>query len=301
MRVLPFVCCLVVACGGANRDEVVDVSWLAEALGETHAKVEMTLEISGHLTIELDTPTGPRPFLVDTAASVNLVTEELASSLSSEPGSRGLPVFFGLSLGEEPLDPFEATRADLGPAIEGVVGAGGIVGAPFLLERHAVIDYPSRTLFLGGRPRAAASAIRAAAADQPWVEIPVERDLIGFLSLEGGIGPDTGLHVVVDTGAPEPLVTLATAERLGLPLEPFDGGFGTLGGAVDSFVTEIVNLRLGEETLPGSRILVLDLSGINDLLGDAGLPAIDVLVGGALLDQYDGIVDYTGDAMFLRE
>ncbi|MEM6926883.1 MAG: aspartyl protease family protein [Myxococcota bacterium] len=290
----------LVGCGGLFGPSAADTTWLAEALAPTHDAVPMELEPTGHITIQLDAPDGPVPFLVDTAASINLVTDELAATLASEPGV-GQPLYSGLSLAGEPIEAFVATPASFGPAIDGVVGAGGIVGVPFLLENHAVIDYASLTLYLGGRPRQAARAIRERVVGEPWIETPLTVDAIGFLTVDGAIGADGGLNVVVDTGSPEPLVELSTAERLGLPLEPFDGGFATIGGEVDSFVTDIEDLRLGDRTLPGSSILVLDLSNVNDQLALAGLPAVDVLVGGALLDQYGGILDYTGESMFLLE
>ena len=197
-------------------------------------------------------------------------------------------------------DIFGASEELAEPVVPGLA-VEGILGAPFLSEQNAVIDYAAATLFVGDRPRAAARALREGKEGEPWVEIPLELDPIGFLTLEGGLDDDAGLHTVVDSGAPEAILTLQAAERLGRPLDPADQGAATLGGAVDTFVSPAGTVWLGEYGARVGELLVLDLSAINDSLVLAGLPAIDLLVGGDLLDDHAAVVDYPGEALFLIE
>ncbi|MBX2798362.1 MAG: aspartyl protease family protein [Myxococcales bacterium] len=299
-----FLSILVVGCSGPTESSETTPSSsvdtgttlaLDDWLADTHHRATLHREATGHVAVDIGTPQGPTRFIVDSGASVSVLAEDLAAQLgvSGAPGT--LTSVTGLDLEGEPLGTLPVVVLDLGLPGTGVTG---ILGAPFLAQNHAVIDFGEEVLHHGSE--AASDDAGAWLLEQGFDEVTLTVDLIDFLTLEGEVDGAGPLHTVVDTGAPTSVMALSAAEDLGLELEPAKGKAATVGGVVESFVTPTETLALGGLQVAVPQVLVLDLSNINGQLQAAGLPRIDLLVGGDLLLEHEGVLHYDAERMFLR-
>jgi predicted aspartyl protease len=276
------------------------------AVATSHASVPLELTGSHHLAVEVGSPAGPLRFFVDTGASVSVLSEELAEVLEVSAGPSGLVLIEGLSVGAVAIPSLQATLLDLTGANAALVAQGeapmdGILGADFLSDRAALIDYtmPALHLLEGELPSGLGPALRGHLLDHGYEAVALDPDLISFLWMDATLDGEGPLGALLDTGATATAVELTAAEALDLELVQGAGGAATVGGALDTYVTTVPQFGLGALELGSRELLVLDLGQINAQLGSVGLGPIEVLVGGDLLSERAAVVDYVGERLFL--
>lgn len=278
---------------------------LSEILGADHVQIPMELTASNHLVVEADHPSGPLRFLIDSAASGSVVDPSLTELLEPWGGLPGGSSLADLSLGLLQLDPVEVVVMDLQGINQGLLADGdlpidGILGAPLLEAMSAVIDYTTLDLYLSeAAPRRLAAELGDALEGGGHAALPVQLDAIGFVELEGWIEGQGPLRTVVDTGATRTVVPLETAEVLGLALSEIDGEASTVQGGLSTYETEVSALALGGLEPDPATLLAIDLSHVNASLAQVGLQPIELLVGGDLLAERGGVLDYVGERLFL--
>lgn len=277
-------------------------------LSPSHDGIPVELERTNHVSVSVDSPAGPLHFFVDSGASTTVLTEQTAAALGLT-SPNGVPVTpTGLSVGGFAIAPSLTVIVDLDATNAGLAASGeqpidGILGAPFLAAHDAVLVYPESTLYLvsGASPGGLAGALGDAADAGGYDTVSLSPNLASFVELSATIDGSDALDGIVDTGAGASLVEKAAAARLGLSLEPAPTGAATIGGAVNTQQTTVSEWVIGDDHVVTDRtLLVVDLTGINSQLSAAGLHPIEVLVGGDLLIEQDGVLDYVGNRLFLR-
>lgn len=277
-------------------------------MAASHDGIPVELERTNHVSVSVDSPVGPLHFFVDSGASTTVLTEQTADALGIA-SPLGVPVnAAGLSVGGIDIAPsltvvIDLDATNLGLAASGEQPIDGILGAPFLAAHDAVLVYPESTLYLigGPSPFSLSGAIGDAADGGGYDTISLRPNLASFVELSATLDGSDPLGGIVDTGAGASLVEKSAASRLGLSLSPAPTGAATIGGAVNTSQTTVSEWVIGDDHVVTDRtLLVVDLTGINSQLAAAGLDPIEVLVGGDLLIEQDGVLDYVGNRLFLR-
>lgn len=133
--------------------------------------------------------------------------------------------------------------------------------------------------------------------------LPIQDD--GFhLSFHAFIGKEP-VHMLVDTGASR---TVFDKEKICNLLNIKDkdltensgpsGGIGTTN--LQSSVTEISELTLGTWILRSYPTALIDLQQVNILFRTIGLPEVDGILGGDLLEKACAVIDYGKKIMKLK-
>jgi predicted aspartyl protease len=72
--------------------------------------------------------------------------------------------------------------------------------------------------------------------------------------------------------------------------ERLSTGLGT--NTLESQVTELKSMKLGDIKISGFQAIILDMKHVNESYKQLGLPPIDGVVGSDLLMKYDAVIDY---------
>lgn len=140
------------------------------------------------------------------------------------------------------------------------------------------------------------------------VKIPLE-----FIALEGDgnhilvdvVIADQTLKMVIDTGASKTvfdrsmLIDAGVAEENILPIEIYSSGLGT--NTMQSFMTTIPALAIGDWSIQQVETAVLDLSSINAAYQQMNLPPVVGVLGGDILYQYGAIINYKSKQLQLNQ
>jgi len=101
-------------------------------------------------------------------------------------------------------------------------------------------------------------------------------------------------HMVLDTGASKTVFDKATIEALATitleKTETLSSGLGT--NEMESYKISIPEFQIGELICRNYQAAVLDLSAIHFAYQQMGLPQVIGVLGGDILYQYGGIIDY---------
>jgi predicted aspartyl protease len=110
-----------------------------------------------------------------------------------------------------------------------------------------------------------------------------------------GLATGSG-RFIVDTGASITVLTPATAEGLGIPL---DSGrtitAGAVGGTVELRLATVPELMVGDRALQDVRVAILDLTDVQQKAGWT----FDGVLGRELFERYDVELDLVGGTMRL--
>lgn len=112
-------------------------------------------------------------------------------------------------------------------------------------------------------------------------------------------------QAVLDTGASKTVFDKSIVEKLlgdHTPLEYSEylsTGLGTT--SMESFTLLLPTLRIGNWQLKKMRIAVLDLSTINYAYGQMKIEPVIGVIGGDILMDYGGVIDYAKMTLRLRE
>ena len=133
-----------------------------------------------------------------------------------------------------------------------------------------------------------------------YAPIPLARNVVGHFEVEARVNGQP-LRLLLDTGASRTVLDVNAAVQLGLNLEASEqqaGGVGTATQAVQ--LATAASFDLGSLSLGSRPLAIIDLSHVSQALSGHGGNAIDGAIGGDILRDHDGIIEYTAATLYLR-
>ncbi len=244
---------------------------------------------------------GPLRFVVDTGASLSVISDAAAARLGIKPVSRGgsaravggngsFPIIYGvldsMAIGDvkvESIPVYIRTvhHSDDAPANE---RADGYIGLSMLANFLVTIDYQKREMTLDRRPQpdpaplTAAEAANAAANPAPPTDltnptqIPIRSTSGGLASTETLLpNLERPLNFIIDTGATTTVVSKAAVsanqlEGLKIKGETYKV-IGAAGVESDVEALGLAALNVSGLRKQNSRALILDLTAVNETSG----------------------------------
>ncbi|CAN5372715.1 hypothetical protein BH09BAC1_BH09BAC1_17570 [soil metagenome] len=109
-------------------------------------------------------------------------------------------------------------------------------------------------------------------------------------------------RMILDTGASRTVADLtfiqSTFPETALESnEQLSAGLGTNTMQSHFFVAN--EIRLGDKTIPGQLLAVLDLSHVNQTYQMLGIPEVQIILGSDILKAHKAIIDYGGMQLIL--
>jgi tetratricopeptide (TPR) repeat protein len=251
---------------------------------------------------------GPLRFVIDTAASLSVISEKAAASLGIKPVARGgnaraiggsgtFPIVYGLLdsvvIGEAEIEAVPVylrtihTEADAPEEMR----ADGYIGLSMLANFAVALDYRKRQLTLDRSPIRNDEQTAKSAADAGF-EIPIRTTTGGLASVETRLpSVDRPLNFILDTGATACVVSKAVVEQRQLEGLKLKGVTTRVIGAA-GIEEGVESLGLSTLAVDGltkrdAQALILDLSSIN---GESGFEQHGIL-GGTYLSHFRVVLD----------
>lgn len=243
---------------------------------------------------------GPYEFILDTGASLCLISQELSATLGvpveGEKEARGAAGPVRLGLGRvSSMTVGSARRLDLQVGITDELRriaavirspVDGDLGFDFLKDFALTIDYPASVLRLvpapadghasGSQPRDGALPFELVSASKPLILLPV------------GVNGEGPFQFAVDTGSSRTMLSRELAERLAIETiddAPATGG----GGQVEILAGKVESLTVGNATV---RDLAIGAADFLTVLSAALGVELDGVLGYNFLNQFEVTIDY---------
>jgi tetratricopeptide (TPR) repeat protein len=242
---------------------------------------------------------GPLRFVIDTGASLSVISDKAAERLGIKPVARGgnaravggsgtFPILYGLldsiEIGEAKIEavPVYIRTVHSAPETPARERADGYIGLSVLANYAVTLDYQSRQMTLDRSPIREEPA--AAKTDPTKPDAPVAGDLInGFeipiRSTSGGLASaethlpnlKRPLNFIIDTGATTTVVSKASVKRYELEGLKIKGETIRVIGAA-GIEDGVETMGLSNLTVNGlrkspSRAVILDLEAVNETSG----------------------------------
>ncbi|HLJ94263.1 MAG TPA: aspartyl protease family protein [Gemmataceae bacterium] len=182
----------------------------------------------------------------------------------------------------------------------------GILGAPFLKEKAAVIDYGSVQLFLqdgAHQPVPGAAAERASLLrNSGYVELPLTLRASGLPDVTADLNGEPALFVV-DTGAQLTSLDQMLADRLKLPQQDVPGQtMGLLDGSqIPLRFASVERLDLGGVSIAIGTAGLMPMAKLNAWRKEQGYPPWAGLLGAEVLHSLGAVIDFEGSKLFLLD
>jgi predicted aspartyl protease len=182
----------------------------------------------------------------------------------------------------------------------------GILGAPFLKENGAVIDYGSVQLFLqdGANPPApGATAERARVLrNAGYVELPLTLRANGLPDVTANLNGEPALFLV-DTGAQLTSLDQTLADRLKLPQQDIPGQtMGLLDGTqVPLRFASVERLDVGSISIAQRKATLMPMAKLNEWRREKGYPPWAGLLGAEVLQELGAVIDFDASKLFLPD
>jgi tetratricopeptide (TPR) repeat protein len=247
---------------------------------------------------------GPLRFVIDTGASLSVISDKAAERLGIRPVARGgnaravggsgsFPILYGLldsiTIGEAKIEavPVYIRTVHSAPETPASERADGYIGLSVLANYAVTLDYQSRQMTLDRSPireEPAAAKPDPTKPDAPKTDAPVTGDLInGFeipiRSTSGGLASaethlpnlKRPLNFIIDTGATTTVVSKASVKRYELEGLKIKGETIRVIGAA-GIEDGVETMGLSTLTVNGlrkspSRAVILDLEAVNETSG----------------------------------
>lgn len=239
---------------------------------------------------------GPYQFIVDTGASMSLLTPQVASSLnlrqSSVAGGMGaggavsvsLSVVNKLAVGEVVLENVQVAISDelqrIGAAINARVD--GNLGHNFLKQFRLTIDYAQSMFSL--------THVRPFASD--WVGPSIDFKLAGparpLILIPAYVNHRGPYQFALDTGASKTVLAPEVAQHVALQ-NPQPEEITGIGGKFPSTRGEIASLQIGAHQQSNVTVVVTDML---TTLSQVVQARLDGIVGYTFLKAYKVTIDY---------
>jgi len=249
----------------------------------------------------------PLRFVIDTAASLSVISDKAAASLGVKEVARGgdaraiggdgtFPIVYGLldsiAIGEVKIEsvPVYIRTVHTDPETAEEERADGYIGLSTLSNFAVTLDYQERRLTLDRSPirnddQATKSELVAG------FEIPIRSTTGGLASVETLLPSlDRPLNFILDTGSTTCVVSKATVARRqleGLKLKGVTRVFGAAGIADGVESLGLSTLAVNGLTMKNARAVILDLDSIN---GESGFEQHGIL-GGDYLSHFRVVLD----------
>ncbi len=250
---------------------------------------------------------GPFRFVIDTAASISVISDKAAASLGAKPVARGgsaraiggdgaFPIVYGLldsiAIGEAKIDavPVYIRTVHNDPETPEEARADGYIGLSTLSSFAVTLDYQERRLTLDRSPiRNDDQAAKSDAA--AGYEIPIRSAASGVASVETRLPTlDRPLNFIIDTGSTACVVSKAVvAQRQleGLKVKGLSRVVGAAGIEEGVESLGLSTLTVSGLAMKNARVLILDLGSIN---GESGFEQHGIL-GGDYLSHFRVVLD----------
>jgi tetratricopeptide (TPR) repeat protein len=269
---------------------------------------------------------GPLRFVIDTGASLSVISDKAAERLGVKPVARGgnaravggsgvFPIIYGLldsiTIGEARIEavPVYIRTIHTAPDTPESEKADGYIGLSVLANYAVTLDYQARQMTLDRSPireeaQQPGSAETANPSDAPRTETPIIGDIIsGFeipiRSTSGGLAsaethlPNLSrpLNFIIDTGATTSVISKAAVERHALESLKIKGETIRVIGAA-GIEDGVELLGLSALTVNGlkksnSRAVILNLEAVNET---SGFEQHGIL-GGDYLEHFRVVLD----------
>jgi predicted aspartyl protease len=181
----------------------------------------------------------------------------------------------------------------------------GLLGAPFLKNNAAVIDFGSVQLFLrdsGHQPAPGASAERARLLkDAGYVELPLTLRANGMPDVEAELNGER-MVFLLDTGAQLTNLDETLAGRLKLPQRDSPNLKNRLldGSELPVRFASMDHLTIGGISAPVEAIL-LPMKRLNEWRQAEGYPPWAGLLGADVLKRFGAVIDFDAPSLFLLD
>lgn len=254
------------------------------------AEVPIQIAATGHATVPVQGSFGTRQFVFDTGAEGSAAYADFADeaklvasgseTLQGQTGTDEVPM---VSLGEVALDgvrkPIQAVKLE---ARADGVPLAGIVGLDLFGDRTVDFDLPGkRVALLPAGTKGKGAGVAATPSIGNLLTVPVK---IGSVEAVA----------VIDTGARKTRINWALGKLLGLDPAKLGKGDtiqGATNKAVETYVTSLADVHMGEHRLATAPALVADLP-VFQAFGVADRPAI--ILGLDWLEQTRMLIDFPG-------
>jgi clan AA aspartic protease (TIGR02281 family) len=134
---------------------------------------------------------------------------------------------------------------------------------------------------------------------QGYHRVPLTRSVVGHFHTAGTLN-GRAVEILVDTGASCTVLSMSVVQALGLRSERLDGDAGGAGGALDQFMIQGADLRLGSFVPRLAGPVGLDFEQVNAPLRAQGSAEVDAILGADVFDAHGAIIDYSSMSLFLR-
>jgi len=251
---------------------------------------------------------GPLRFVIDTAASLSVISDKAAASLGVKPIARGgnaravggdgtFPIIYGfldsIAIGEAKIDavPVYIRTIHTDPDTPEEERADGYIGLSTLANFAVTIDYQQRRLTLDRSP--IRNDDQAAKSENgAGFEIPIRSTTGGLASVETRLPSlDRPLNFIIDTGSTVCVVSKAVVARRqlgGLKLKGVTTRVIGAAGIEDGVeFLGLATLAVNGLTMKNTRAVILGLDSIN---GESGFEQHGI-IGGDFLSHFRVVLD----------
>ncbi len=319
---LSSACALVIGISGASA--APKAVTLARVMQEKGYVVVPLKRQRNHAVARCYLNGSPMDFVVDTGASGTTVERNLAykagtvtltkekeasygalgklskSVYNSEIASFKVGDFDG---GKTPvgfLDMATPSQARSTGAQTGNQSIDGLLGIDFLYRHRAVIDCFQLNLFLAaGAARAASGALASGLRAGGYTEIPLRvsgGSVVVPVTIKGKSG-----YLVLDTGAPNTLLTNRIVQAAGLKRAGGAGGMRDVGGSVTGLLqTQVEDMKIGGFAVPNQWVAATNPGFGRDDVRMGGSDVNFGYLGQDILAYYVGIIDCGALKLYLR-
>jgi predicted aspartyl protease len=244
---------------------------------------------------------GPFDFLLDTGASMSMLTAELADTIGVEgtevkeglgAGGQRIKVPLGrvdsLSIGEAKA---EDVQVGITKDLPKCIIARGALGYNFLKGFVLTIDYASNLLTLAS-PKDETSQSHSL---QTYVPLRLANPERPILLVDVLVNARETFQFILDTGASQTIVSPELAQRMDIRGTMTDEIVG-VGGAAQSSVGKATSLSIGEASLNNVTVIVADI--FSPLCQQVGT-RFDGILGFNFLSNFKIEIDYPNERLLL--
>jgi tetratricopeptide (TPR) repeat protein len=284
-----------------RRERIEGVIRFYSYLGTSHVNVvnrpqnvTIPLAIRGrrpHVQVKINNK-GPFDFVLDTGASVSVLSLAVAKQIGIKPVASGgmaravggggtFPIIYGvaksLEIGDVKFSTVPVYLRDIQSARTNATeeAADGFIGLSLLSDFLIMLDYQGRSLELSYAPRAGHISSTAVAAPPVAKDgacvVPFRLTESGLISVETQLDGGHWLNFIFDSGASTTVVAHQAIERHGWQDKIVSGQgvriVGAAGVMENVSLVKLKSVRVSDLVKDDARLPVLDLSRLNESSG----------------------------------
>lgn len=137
--------------------------------------------------------------------------------------------------------------------------------------------------------------------DAGYCRVSLNRTSVGHFEASGTLSGHP-VRVLIDTGASNTVVHLATAREFGLDTgAPGSTGGGAGGSNLEVYQVSGAELRVGAALVHPEVLYAMDLEHCNAALAQKGGSPVQLILGVDVYDAHRAVIDYASKSLFLRD